>query len=773
MTDARVEGVVTLRPVRLGIADKCETFEAVQKLATIGITYWGGTNFLALPISDMKATLDFATKSGIDAITTFDEQTNPEYRNISGFTYRNYPNNDPLDPGDVSSRQTPLKSQAFAGESPSRLQIRGTKSLTHVRWKETHPLNPLLVCMYGSNEIDFLQLDPDHLNIVELENDDPIPNVEWFESQLGITQSLLERELIPGFIGIACIREGNLADLVGYWNLRALGIDVIPWPLGHETLGVDFASYWLEKRIQLFDATHNLHVFGTMDSRLRDLLNEKYVAVVGESAKIYIEELSSLPTWMPDRYQKGTFSRSFSVEFDESAWSFKVPMPRMAQFERGAWFQSVGQVIADIQINATDRIPIGRGTALPLVRRHATDYLIQNFMSIYPICRPNENGFFVSIDAKNEYFDYPLVPSLNLSANIFDSVELVAEASDANGYATAMIKRLGGIGSESAALQPAIRQVLYASQEAPYGKPRSALIEEAKKKQGDWKDQLQFRRLDYPDWVLGFLSNRGLLQAVLKLRCLACLNYFIVSSELIADEVACTLCGDTRKIAFHISRGKPEWLLKFAGDKHLLEKLSETFPIMGAISLLSGLRIGEQSEIHFTTGTKISSPSLKCEIDLFLAFREDGSPIYVIGECKSYKYEFSVTDIENLLSIQQSFTAKGLECWILFATLRESLTTAEVQAFQSAFTLVQATSAFRSYRRFHDPIAPLIFTGEHLSVGRMSKESLFRKVVGPASMSSISIRTCTDSLGLVRVSTEGEGFRLEWGAPVQVQLEEA
>jgi len=48
----------------------------------------------------------------------------------------------------------------------------------------------------------------------------------------------------PG-VGIVLIDPHEPTDLVRFWNLRASGGDVLPWPLGHEQLIERFARSWI------------------------------------------------------------------------------------------------------------------------------------------------------------------------------------------------------------------------------------------------------------------------------------------------------------------------------------------------------------------------------------------------------------------------------------------------------------------------------------------------------------------------------------------------
>jgi len=48
----------------------------------------------------------------------------------------------------------------------------------------------------------------------------------------------------PG-VGIVLIDPNEPADLLRYWNLRASGGNVLPWPLGHERLIERFARSWI------------------------------------------------------------------------------------------------------------------------------------------------------------------------------------------------------------------------------------------------------------------------------------------------------------------------------------------------------------------------------------------------------------------------------------------------------------------------------------------------------------------------------------------------
>lgn len=763
MTSVRIDGSVTVRPLRIGVVDDFKSKDSLRRFVRISTNFWGGAGFFGLPPDDENRVNEFGISAGIDAITTFSESDFPTFRALPGFTYNNFERGDPFGPGESGINLAALKADAFSEHSFSRRARGGSRLYTFVNWKDSHPLSELLWCLYGCPEIPNTGLDAERFSLLELADTDSIPKVDWSNSQLGVTcAKVINRDSFK-INGIVRVRTGNVQDLISFWNLRAMGLEVIPWPEDNSALAEDYANDWIKARGSEFDQHHFLHVFGDADSNLEAFLSRHNLDQEASSKRTYIyQDLNLLPDWVRVTPFESSLKRSFSVDFDESAWSFKVPLPRIDNLTFEASSIYAGQVVADISINWTDGLPIDRNTAVPVTREFASKYLRQRISFLNPICRPNENGLFVSMDAQSEYFDYPLISSLDLSNRLFKHVEIDSSISDAQGYGTAIIKRLGGIGPDSASLHPAVRRVLYWSQQSTYGKPRQFLLGKAKENQGDWATQFQFTQVDYPNWVLRFLASRGLLQAVLKIHCLSCRNTFTISAESIDHEVTCSLCGDIRKIALHISGANPEWLLKFGGDQHFYEKMSEMFPVMGAISLISGIEIGGLLGLHFTTGTKIKKSGLDCEIDLFLAFREEGSPVYVVGECKSYTDPFDSDDIAHLQAIQLQFQSKGLECWILFATLREELSDDEIALFHSAFGSVPSISDFRAFKSVLDPIAPIILTKANLSAGGMSDASLLRKVGGRKELSKLSVQSCVENLGLSSFSFVEGHFELNW-----------
>jgi hypothetical protein len=583
--------------------------------------------------------------------------------------------------------------------------------------------------------------------------DSPIPVPRFGTGIIGVTAVAL-RLITRRARGLAFVDPQRTEDLLGYWNLRATGADVVPWPLGSDPAAMTHLLQWL---VSPHATTEGEPIEVWIPSEdARDTCLGLLSSVPGVPAATSIHYLSPIP----DSYEPGRieslYSRSFTVNFESTDSEFAVPLPDMELLLPSAWYEHRGLMMAEVEIQGVDHLPPGRSTAIPVPRRLSPRVLDSTSALASAFARPNTDGVLVAVDARKSDVDVPLVPSSLIFESVFDSLGLKVAYSDAGRYVTRIIEMLGGVGSDSAALQPAVRAVLRKASASPYGHPAKALVQEAKDNQGEWPQDLRFWNTDYSAWVVKMLCARGLLRSVLKSTCPACGNVLVVDPRDISDDLKCHLCGEQFPLALHVASRRPSWLLAMPSTIEP-RRVAETHPVMAALSIISRLSYRGSGQ-HFLSGIKVNGPGVDCEVDVAVAMRDDGQPIYILGECKNYKDQFSESDIRNLVDLQSRFFDAGLECYVLFSTMREALRTEELALLREAFAEVRTTAELRRPGRI-DAILPLILTEGSLSTASMSPMSIAK---GHFRVSDLARATCEQSLGLASMNFGGARCLLLW-----------
>jgi hypothetical protein len=81
--------------------------------------------------------------------------------------------------------------------------------------------------------------------------------------------------------------------------------------------------------------------------------------------------------------------------------------------------------------------------------------------------------------------------------------------------------------------------------------------------------------------------------------------------------------------------------------------------------------------------TEITFDGKSCETDLIgLEISREGFPSVVIGECKG-RGEIDDRDIANLKEVRRRLRASGVECYLVFAVLRDAFTDEEIERFKA------------------------------------------------------------------------------------------
>jgi hypothetical protein len=738
-------GHVTVRPVRVALVDKFLTPQALSAASRLATTHWGGMNYLLLPAPLSDRAINVA-RILVDVATYLHSGESPAVPD--DLTYRAWPVQSPFDRGDNSLRGhvLPMESLQDVSGAPA------IREIDRLSWSEDHPLAQALSVLHGELAADVDGYAPKERSQADLGVAGQVPSTVFSEGPLSRTRYGLFTPHVASYRGIVCVDPGSIHDLVGFWNLRASGADVVMLPLGFEELVAPYLNAWWDG---LPGGVEDLMLWATS----AELAAQAAAAVTGRfGGRLRQEQLTAVPQWLYVLPVETQYSQRFDVNLGEDDWHLRLPLPKLDFLPRASWYERFGVVSADIRISTSAPLQRQRSFSLPVGRELGAELLkTRTSPGISPFLLPSPDGFTVAVDARDDTVTVPAVGSMEILAALFRAIEAEVKRSDAGLYVERLIAMLGGVSEDGVALQPAVRAVLHRASTAPYGRPVAALVAEAKQRAGEWPESLFGRRRDYPSWAVQWLCDKGMLQARLKTKCPNCGNTLSVVPADLTNSVTCPLCATARPLALHLTALRPEWRLALHKDVQP-ERLFETMPVMAALSLIAGARGYGGDELHSAVGIHVSREGLECELDVVVASREREFPLVIIGECKSFRDSITDTDVTNILKVQRAFLDKGSECYVLFATMRERFSSEEVKALRQVAQTVPSTSPFRP-RQSLDPIAPLLLDGRTLSTHSFSESSLLRAGGGLRSLSSLGVASCMRVLGLAGYAYEGNKGR--------------
>ncbi len=750
-------GHVTLRPVRVALVDEFETPDALRLASRLATSHWGGLDYMLLTAPLSERALEVA-RVLVDVAAPL--QGPRDAVNLpSDLVYRAWPSETPFDRGDGSLNNHVLGMDSLKGVSGGEV----LHDVDRLVWDQEHPLAQILTVLHGDlggdGEGGYV---PKERSRQDLGKAAPAPASAFTSGPLARTRHGLFPRNMASYRGVVCVDPNSVHDLIGFWNLRASGADVALYPLGQESLMDAYLDAWCGNLANGADPVMLWSTSADIGAEASEALRPRF------GGDFVAQRLTAVPEWVYVLAVESHYTQRFDVNVEEDDWQVRLPLPRLNFLPAASWYERYGIVSADIRISTSPPVQRQRNFSVPLRRELAADLLrARTSPALTPFLLASSDGFTVAVDAREDSVTAPAVGTIEVLQKLFGAISADVKRSDAGLYVERLIGMLGGVSPDGIALQPAVRAVLHRAATAPYGRPVAALVAEAKQRAGDWPDSFFGRGRDYSAWAVQWLCDKGLLQARLKSKCPSCGNTLSVTPADLSNSVTCPLCATARPLALHLTALRPEWRLALHRDvQH--ERLFETMPVMAALSLIAGARGYSGEELHSAVGVHVSHADVKCELDLVVASRERQFPLVIIGECKSYRDSITQEDIGNITEVQSLFLDQGLECYTLFATMRERFTEDEVAALRLLASQVPSTRRFRP-RQAIEPIAPLVLDGRSMSTHSFSEASLLRVGRGPRSLASLAVASCTRSLGLASYAYQGERqqdfFVANWAAP--------
>jgi len=629
-------------------------------------------------------------------------------------------------------------------------------------WADDDPLADLLAVWlggYGQTEYELLLHNSFAARgaVIEIDKTSPITLPAGGISPVMLTKAEIEYTGLSGFNGFVVLDPSSPRALMTFWNIRATGSVVFPWPVGHTARIKDSARSWVAEALHLGAFPSPIDGLGqrrppsaniifTTEEReppeeLLELLKAADVAAFQADAPIP-------GGWTGDHPFSTRFQRSFDAEVRSDTWSTSIALPEFVPAVRRDRLSGATTVAAHLSFFQETGFSSTLWVTIPNVRRLAPLFIGPYFNST--VRRPDSEGRIVAVPTSAEDCPVAVLPAMRVVAKLFEGSGWECTQSD-NGRFTARLADIVGGPDTIAFNEPAMREVLAATVRSPVGKTVRQLQDTAKRERGTWPNPMAFASTtpeEYSEQVVLRLLRHRLLRPCLSVRCPDCSVTMTLRPEDLTSTLTCDMCSAEYPLGFALalSRSGASWHYRLPQD------IGQDFLLESMVLIASAAAIGEPglgNRLRHQFGVKLSDPrqrhqppGFSCEMDLFAVYDNRGRPEVVLGEVKNHG-RLEQQDLDNIEKLQQWFISQGQHCYPLFATLRDTLTDPERDLLRA-----YCERAPRSLGSLVEPLFSIVLLKPDLSSPPLGPDypASWR---GPGgSMSQLAVASCKRNLGL-------------------------
>ncbi|MFJ6896847.1 hypothetical protein [Streptomyces hokutonensis] len=758
---AEIAGHISLRPVRVGLVFE-PTLDALVKSIKLATTAWGGMYF---PFIDptRESPLSLAVELDVDVLYAVDNSAESDqlsrsmgYKWQGGAEWGPFGNQVGYASGHIQSIDW------LIGETLNGPQF------TYYQWEDESPLKSVLLALHGDYSDDAVgELAKTAFRAKSrtctLGRGELVARTSEIEevSPIQLTGREISYRGEAYGSGVVVIRPEEAGDIAQFWNLRASGLHVHPWVVGHDTTSRSSFVGWLNRVLQRRLIPNSKRGDGVDLGPVISIHMPDGMDVIPAmlEAELQTRDIAFRVTNGGDFTHGWRGRHPFHTEFGEFFSSessrgrvFNVPMPNLdgARWRRG---HEPGFLIADISVDSVTGLAPDMVVSMPAARELSPLVDTRDFVT-QRIHRVTDDGRAVAVRADEKNVAIRAVSAMAAIETLMSGAGWKFQQTGNGKFSTRLIEKLGGSFSY-VANQPSIRTALMKASASHAGLPFTALMSHAKRHRGAWPDSLSSIPHDeYPARIIRYLLARKALQPVLPIRCPECTVEMTVSPEDLRSECSCELCGSQFPLGLALGmHARNDWSYKIAGNI-APDRLGETLPVMATVSILSGYR-STSANHPYALGVAVDSPHGKFEVDIVMALAESYPPLLVIGEVKSYMDPVTAEDLEHLRLLQNHLRANNVDCYVLVATLRDELPDETLNALRSFCEDTPASFGSRVL-----PILPIVLTGRNLSVPQFHDDNPWKWQNPGTRLSDLALESCRRNIGLLDVAHQWIGQ--EW-----------
>jgi hypothetical protein len=697
---------VAYRPARVGFLLRADSLDDVHTAARLATLLWGGVYDPLIAVDDVEKASQLVARFRPDVLhaVAADETLDAV---IAAHPHLGWPHALEYFNGRLTSHEGELPfldvRPAISAIYSDLRQARASPWLRPT-WAdgEEAPLYSVLFGDYGLEDyVDWFVrgLHAGQIDIVQLP-----PGVDWTRTPLGVTAFALEPPFPPGGLtsdGVVLGDPASAADLALFWNLRAGGLDLAFWP--REDVGNLQATAAL-RVTQLVarparEPEPGFYLWSTTPWPQQSELPEALARALGEHERVLAHlnwDTFRQPLHLPQPVAADETSVLGVLEDDGYANArLSVPLPPSP-------FQGVEPELFQERLLTRMSLLVdsdqGHTLRLPYLP-DLNDWYDREVTVVGDGARVEVSALSVFTRPRDSSLSLRLPERADVVRRVFARAGVTATPSAAGRAVDVVGAQLRGLQGARVLRAPGVRELLRTPKWRNWETALGTIA------RGGLPDQRNQTASD----VLAALLERGALVAGLKLQCPNCRVRERYALDQLGEAMRCPRCRNT----FAPTPRLQDSIWEYAASGFFADEGAH-----GAVPvLLTMMRLAQDTSIDrfIVSNHDLRADRVDCESDLLvLEQHHDGRLAVAVSECKDAG-EIDQQDIENLAAVAERMHASGVECYLIFTTLRDEFTPAELDRFRAYREQLDGqwshdTSAFESWPR----PAPVLYTPREL-----------------------------------------------------------
>lgn len=510
---ALTTGKVTLRPWRVGVVVDATNTAAVRDAIRALSGAWGGIYMPLFDVNDgIEKLKEQAATFDVDSLySDIEDEDLQKFLRSPGWAWQGRGQYGPL----VENTESSIRHSVLRWD-----ELVSSGNHVQPQWPEDDPDELAYAAMYG------------------------LPRAEA-ESGPTVAEAGLGTHTSPGLIhktanhlrligaehreqpqGVLVLRSGNARDVIDYWNLRAMGVDVTAVPSGASSdtwealLTGPLPTQTWKSGGPNPTSWEVLSVCGAegAPAALLDLLNAR-AARLGATVR-HEEEVEV--SWPRGAFPGVTtrFTRSFSQDSRPTAQSIDVRLPELPLVDSPSAYLR-GVIAAEIRPHAAQGHDPRFTAAIPPYRRHSE--LLEHAANLSGVRqrRSTAGGQVMGVDATTDVAPVVFAFNLDVFQRLFDDPSVEVSQSDIGKFQSRAAERLGGPFG-GVFNQPGARAVLSETAKKGEGIHMDHMRRTFANHKGTWPGWLIGDEKDYSPGEVNRLLNTGLFVPTSRVHCAHC-----------------------------------------------------------------------------------------------------------------------------------------------------------------------------------------------------------------------------------------------------------
>lgn len=490
-------------------------------------------------------------------------------------------------------------------------------------------------------------------------------------------------------------------DIIDYWNLRAIGWNVLPIAkvVSGSSLAIEISRQFIAENNWQDPESPAVRNYATI-LKARSVSKDDHLAFVN-SLRQHDKEVLTVQTWYPPMWdefahQKGHLRCAESnVEERET---------QIGDTTAPIWLNAISPDFMYAQYGANHRYANTIRMSFYGRQDLGAEALPSNDASVARLFgfgdpadwRIAANGLTFLGSHVDQSIHIQQPSSMEVASKYLDTHGWTnAKTSPAGNVAYQMMRHLGGpFGIAVLKNKKLIEYLKYLSE----GQGRVASDRDFFAKMNEINAAYPIRR-DVHQFAQR-LINSNIFALGLEIQCSVCTQRSWHTIESIKSEILCPKCLSTFKLPTHNPRADLGWSYKALGPFASPHQASGAFAVLLAVNFLREHQHPSTTTILSFTAERADAAPLEADFMMFYGgsgFRDGGTEL-LFGECKTFN-RFETRDVERMQLIADSFPGSVM----VFATLNQSFSQDERDV------LVPFVKKCRAYWKLDRPLHPILF----------------------------------------------------------------